>query len=370
MSKTPEVRIKVNDLDRLMKLTWGQERVWMYYKRREGADGKAFGKAQTIADWTGVTPGGVRNLRAWLVKHGWLKPNGRSRVGLPMFLAVIPRLHPEADQMSSQDDTTVIAGLHPMSSQDDTEVPTLKEATSEGFGSPSRKEESKEPLAPLAQMVVQVEEQVNTPSGLLDDGSITEETPTPKPNPLHWRVPHLEKFWIARTQRSFTEAEAQLASDLIFAHRYRVVEAVLTNTLWKRPASAKLRWNKFAIFAKHWERNHEEYLAWCVTGEFDKTRGSVSKTPITKFDAVPDPAKMTDKHAEEWKQLVQWLKDYGKDGEWEMGTDEWKDLGVHQGHVYVVLSYIGEEGMCVTKDQFTDLLCEAGHTQFSEGAVA
>jgi hypothetical protein len=43
MSKAPEIRIKVTDMDKLMKLTWPQERVWMYYKRREGADGKAFG---------------------------------------------------------------------------------------------------------------------------------------------------------------------------------------------------------------------------------------------------------------------------------------------------------------------------------------
>jgi hypothetical protein len=37
MAKTPEVRIKVHDLDRLMSLTDTQLNVWLYYKCREGS---------------------------------------------------------------------------------------------------------------------------------------------------------------------------------------------------------------------------------------------------------------------------------------------------------------------------------------------
>jgi len=135
MAKTPEVRIKVPDVDKLLLLTEAQLKVWLYYKRREGADGKAFGKTVNIAKATKLTnPGTIRNTRSWLVQHGWLTPNGRSDKGLPMFLAVIGEL-----QVSSTDDTSnasgchpemtppVIVGLHPPSSTDDTEVPTGKE---------------------------------------------------------------------------------------------------------------------------------------------------------------------------------------------------------------------------------------------------
>jgi hypothetical protein len=138
MAKTPEVRIKVYDLDRLMRLDPIRERVWMYYKRREGADGKAYGKSITIAEWAGYTsptsPQSVKNARSWLKRNGWLKPNGRSKSGLPMYLAVIPRLPQEADEgnlqiapPSSTDYPTVISTLREGSSTDYTEVPTLKE---------------------------------------------------------------------------------------------------------------------------------------------------------------------------------------------------------------------------------------------------
>ena len=44
-AKKAEVRIPVTDVDRLMELTDAQLRVWLYDKRREGADGKAYGKS-------------------------------------------------------------------------------------------------------------------------------------------------------------------------------------------------------------------------------------------------------------------------------------------------------------------------------------
>ena len=44
-AKKAEVRIPVTDVDRLMELTDAQLRVWLYYKRLEGADGKAYGES-------------------------------------------------------------------------------------------------------------------------------------------------------------------------------------------------------------------------------------------------------------------------------------------------------------------------------------
>ncbi|MGH9831207.1 MAG: hypothetical protein ACREDR_49020, partial [Blastocatellia bacterium] len=139
MGKTPEVRVKVHDLDSLLALTSPQERVWMYYKRREGADGKAWGKAATIAAWARIEPGTVRNARSWLVRNGWLRPNGRSKSGLPQFLAVIPQLHSEAQEVSLGNDTAVTVQLHPVSLYSETEVPTQKKLP-KGLRSPSASE--------------------------------------------------------------------------------------------------------------------------------------------------------------------------------------------------------------------------------------
>jgi|SRR5208282_3636287 len=136
----PYVKIPVTDLDRLMDLTDAQMRVWLYYKRREGADGKAYGKSTTIAAWCGYTSEtsyqSVKNARSWLRRHGWLTPNGRSKSGLPQFLAVIPRLPLEADDRnlqitvpSSYDYGAVTTGLPQPSSYDYTEVDNHEEAT-------------------------------------------------------------------------------------------------------------------------------------------------------------------------------------------------------------------------------------------------
>jgi hypothetical protein len=137
MTKSPQVRINVEHLDKLMELTDAQMRVWLYYKRREGADGKAFGKAKTIADWTrNLEPGTVRNNRAWLTRNGWLKRNGKSKSGLPQFLAVIPELHldtpechPAITPVSSYDDAGVIPELQQVSSQREAEVDNLEVPT-------------------------------------------------------------------------------------------------------------------------------------------------------------------------------------------------------------------------------------------------
>src|SRR5271167_4802538 len=138
----PYVKIPVTDLDRLMDLTDAQMRVWLYYKRREGADGKAFGKSTTIAAWCGYTSEtsyqSVKNARSWLRKNGWLTPNGRSKSGLPQFLAVIPELPLKADESNP----TITDGVIPQlpqgnpqitggKSYDYTEVTTLKEQPEE-----------------------------------------------------------------------------------------------------------------------------------------------------------------------------------------------------------------------------------------------
>jgi hypothetical protein len=111
MSKSPEIRVKVADIDRLLLLTEAQLKVWLWYKRREGIDKKAYGKAKTIGDATNLEPGTIRNARSWLTRNGWLLRREEPGKVLPLFLAVIPELHLEAVGVSSSNDSGVILGL-------------------------------------------------------------------------------------------------------------------------------------------------------------------------------------------------------------------------------------------------------------------
>jgi hypothetical protein len=172
---------------------------------------------------------------------------------------------------------------------------------------------------------------------------------------FHPSVWSLERMWKERTGYLFTEADKALAHKLIITYRYRVVEAVLRNTLWMRPKSAKLRWNKFRIFAKHWQRNHEEYLAWCARAHLDKKYGS-SQSAALKFDPVPEEG-WADANAKEFNALRAWFKENGKIGEWTVAA---KDFGLRDEHSYVVLKYLGDEGLALNKEAFVDLLLEAG----------
>ncbi len=162
-------------------------------------------------------------------------------------------------------------------------------------------------------------------------------------------------MWKERTGYLFTDADKVLAHKLIIAYRYRVVEAVLRNTLFMRKNSAKLCWNKFSIFAKHWQRNHEEYLAWCASAHLDKKYGS-SQSPALKFDPVPDEG-WVEANAKEYNALRAWFKENCKIGEWTVTA---KEFGLRNEHSYVVLKYLGDEGLAVTKEAFVDLLLEAG----------
>jgi hypothetical protein len=149
--KAPEIRVRVTDVDRLLHLTEAQLKVWLYYKRREGKDGKAWGKASTIAaacNFTKPTSANtVKNTRAWLVKNGWLRPNGKSKFWLPMFLAVIPRLpqgpsvdYPEVPTMKD----SARAATMKDSAADAAVGEVSKEVSEDGAARPSAGTEEKE----------------------------------------------------------------------------------------------------------------------------------------------------------------------------------------------------------------------------------
>jgi hypothetical protein len=122
MSKTPEIRIKVPDVDRLLLLTEAQLKVWLWYKRREGKDKRAYGKAQTIANACGLEAGTVRNARSWLVRNGWLLRREEPGKPLPLFLAVISELHQGTLEVSSSNDRAVILELQGVSFESEAQV--------------------------------------------------------------------------------------------------------------------------------------------------------------------------------------------------------------------------------------------------------
>jgi hypothetical protein len=121
-------------VDILLRLTKAQLKTWLYYKRREGVDRKAWGKARSIGEATGLVAGTIKNARSWLVKHGWLKRNGYSASGLPMFLAVIGKLpqasfeddggNSEMTEGSFENDGRGNSEMTGASFSSDTEVPT------------------------------------------------------------------------------------------------------------------------------------------------------------------------------------------------------------------------------------------------------
>ena len=138
--RKPQVRINVEDMDKLLKLSEARLKVWLYYRRRFGADGKAWGKNSTIARALGFASGTVKNARSWLVKHGWLKPNGYSDFGLALYIPVIGTLpetctnaeaHPSMPEEEFDDAPGSIRGCGAVALDDAPEVTTLEEPTNE-----------------------------------------------------------------------------------------------------------------------------------------------------------------------------------------------------------------------------------------------
>jgi hypothetical protein len=207
------------------------------------------------------------------------------------------------------------------------------------------KEVTKEPLlAPL------VAEESSTAEEKPTDLPSEPETQNQEQPDLHPSVWSLQRIWKDRTGYLFTDEDLALANKLIVTYRYRVMEAVLRNTLWTRPESAKLRWNKFSVFAKNWVRNHEAYLAWFASNP------KTTHAAVQKFDPVPEDDKIDTK---EWNGLIRWMKEHGKIGYWTFEPTEWEKMGFTRGHVYTAMRYCGDEGFAVSKERFIDLLMEA-----------
>jgi len=249
MAKPPEVRIKVPDMDRLLLLTESQLKVWLYYKRRMGADGKAWGKASTIAAACGFTkptsPQAVKNTRAWLVKNGWLTPNGRSAKGLPMFLAVIPRLPPEAPAEVPEGNPQItgrgIHGLPQGSSGDYTEVPTLEVATLKDSALSSGRKEGRNSSVSSNP---EIEDQPKCGFDAEDEEEKQQRQPLPK-----WAV-EIEAAWVEGGGRAFDAADVEALAHMFEtgAHASEELIAYIEDT-FKCPKTAKVAWRDFSYWA-------------------------------------------------------------------------------------------------------------------------
>lgn len=231
MAKAPEVRIKVADVDRLLLLTESQLKVWLYYKRRMGADGKAWGKTSTIAAACNFTkptsPQAIKNTRAWLVKNGWLMPNGRSGKGLPMFLAVIPRLPLEAPAEVPEGNPQITGGVIPRlpqgSSVDYTEVPTPKVVTIKDSALTSGNEGRKESSAPSA-------------------------LETEKPKALFGTEKEIAQAWVRGGGRAFVNGDAEKATHLAGVLGLGELIGYIEDT-FKCPKTTKIAWRDFSYWA-------------------------------------------------------------------------------------------------------------------------
>lgn len=226
------------------------------------------------------------------------------------------------------------------------------------------KEETKKPLASSTL----AEAAVVTPEILfgLNSEHVAEEEEKPeektkpeedrRPRRLHPGVWTVEELWRRRTGRSFTTEEAVRADWLVRTHRTRVVHDVLRVTLYERPNSAKLRWNKFEIFADHWQRNYAEYLAYCASAHLTKKNGlSRPLPPKTKYMEVPDDKWCVD-NADKYNKLVRRMQEH-KEGDWKMAWEDHRNF--ERGHLYVVMDYVVAEQLRVDEVEFRVLLMEA-----------
>ena len=350
MSKAPEVRIKVSNIDRLLLLTEAQLKVWLWYKRREGKDKRAYGKAKTIADATKLEPGTIRNARSWLTRNGWLLRRLEPGKLIPLFLAVIPELHLEDQEVSSSNDSSVIPELQGVSFEDEPQVVSLQAASMKDSALTSglTNKETKPLLASLVAHGVQDKE---TPAELFSEkGSELSDI-----RPTCFQV---QELWQERTGYRFSTNELLAADRLVRQYGTRVVIAVLRNTLFERPETAKWSWNNFKVFADNYTLNHEKYLAYCssihLTPQGKKSGITTARTPVKKFDDISSDYLL--KNPEKLRELAEWFNKNNKVGEWSVKRS---DHGVSAEDAYAAMSYIADEGIRVTKSEFVHLLLEA-----------
>ena len=267
-----------------MSLTDTQLRVWLYYKRREGKDGKAFGKAATIGEWTGLAPGTVRNARSWLVRNGWLRPNGNSQSGLPMFLAVIPQLRPESPECHSAmtdvplgNDTDVTAQLQQVSLGNETEVPTLKEQPES-----SNRKDSASDEAGVRELVSQTESGSPLLASLEDQNRKAMMVCTSKSHAV--RVTAMAVLKVLKPVNGFVNGDIPWDDLLTIAEAVEIFETHLT----RMDAIDFVRWNRTHKTGALVVRTPQQYLA-AVRGNDEGDYFGLNQYK-THRDAVGDPA--------------------------------------------------------------------------------
>lgn len=273
--------------------------------------------------------------------------------------------------ISSVDDTVVLHSLYAdASTSSSTASPsTLPVYPSGVTTSGSSKEEKKQrSLATLTRMGVEeqavVDHTLSNSKGIESASFLAEEKTKAKPEPeIHWGVGELETMWHQRTTYLFTPEDRIAASDLIMAHSLRVVKAVLSDTLYNdKRKSSGMRWNNFQVFARNWERNHEEYLAVCAKNK---------RPPVTKFKIYAYDIQQ--KSIEKFREQAKWLTDNGKLGDWSLSYEErreYENYGATIDHIAAVIRYIREDGLLVSKQTFIDLIVECAALPAETAAVA
>jgi len=155
----------------------------------------------------------------------------------------------------------------------------------------------------------------------------------------------LEGIWKDRTSYGLSPEDKTLAQALVVKHGSEVVATVLRNTINVRPKSAKLRWNKFRVFARNYERNYEEYLAYMAVEH-------PTSPVVTKFKVVQNVTQETYDH------LIQWFKDYGKLGDWNIRFKELEDFGATPDYLAAVIALLVHDECAVNRKRFLELMYE------------
>jgi hypothetical protein len=173
--------------------------------------------------------------------------------------------------------------------------------------------------------------------------------PQPQERVIHWHCPTLSDIWLRRTGRTLTVDECHLASKLIAAEGYKVVEAVLDITLNKREKSAKMVWKRFQVFVDNWQTNYDLSMAWYTV---QKAKNTHPREIPPKFNYAP----MT---KEEEKTAKEYFRETCKAGEWSISQAEMDATGASIEQYHATLNFCCENIRRVTKQGFLDLLVES-----------
>ena len=329
--------------------------VWFYMFSRSGKD-NLFELAESIVQWDmDISHNALCAARRTLVAEGFLAKKRGGVKELTKWTVLYPTAHSSNLALNGQSSECADASMSDhsdshtvgyMSSTPSAYTSETSEDTSEQ-GSKEGREEA--PHRASRSSVTEGEPQQNqNPSS---SGSLADQDQE-QPQTLHTYLPDVEAIWFKRTQKPFTPEEQRMASALCIEYGYKLVVAVLYNTLTQRPKSAKMRWTNFEVFFNNWAVNHDLYLAYVAAFNADRKNGY--NLPVVGMFQPND-----DIDGEQQRKLREYFKASNKDGDWNFTNEERDALGFDANDQMLVVRWCVENAIRVTKKRFIELLRKA-----------